>query len=78
MVMQSKCFRGEKKTAGCSVKYYIVSRSLADDNMLAGARYIYVSKRKKKRKKKTTTTTKNMLNIAPRCGKEQIEFNMTV
>lgn len=51
-----------------SVKYYIVPRSLADDNMLDRPRYIYVCKRKKK----------NMLNIAARCGKEQIECNMTV
>ncbi len=65
MVMQSKCFR---EIARRSVKYYIVTWSLADDNMLDWVRYIYVSKRK----------NTNMLNIATRCGKEQIECNMTV
>lgn len=65
MVMQSKCFR---EIARCSVKYYIVTWSLTDDNMLDWARCIYFSKRK----------NTNMLNIATRCRKEQIECNMTV
>ena len=42
-------FQGDCKRR--SVKYYIVTRSLADDNMLDRPRYIYVRKRKKKKKK---------------------------
>lgn len=44
MVMLGKCF---KEIARRSVKYYIVTRGWADDNMLDWLRYIQVAEREK-------------------------------
>ena len=65
--MQSKCFR---EIARRSVKYYIVTCSLADVNMLDCVERIYVGKRKEKK-------NKNTLNIATRCrkGANRMQFD---